>query len=224
MSRLGDAAWPEVGDGTVVAIPVGSCEQHGPHLPLATDTLVAIAVADRLAAQRREVTRAPAITFGASGEHQGFPGTLSIGTEALARVVIQLRRSADLFGGVVFVNGHGGNAEALTLAREVLDSEGRPTLFWSPRWTGDAHAGRTETSVMLALERSLVRLGAASAGNTVALAELLPRLRREGVRALSPTGVLGDPTGADETEGLALMDEAAVDLLAAYDRWRPRSQ
>src|SRR5829696_8104302 len=114
--------WPELGEGAtgaagrLLAVPLGSCEQHGPHLPLATDTLVAGALAFRLAAQRTDVVVAPAMPFGASGEHAGFPGTLSIGTDALESVLVELGRSADQFAGVVFVNGHGGNVDALSRA------------------------------------------------------------------------------------------------------------
>jgi creatinine amidohydrolase len=217
---LGDAAWPEIGAGTVVAIPLGSCEQHGPHLPLETDTFVALALADSLAGARDEVRRAPAITYSASGEHAGFPGTLSIGTDALTRLLVELRRSADGLSGVVFVNGHGGNVEALREAVERSNAEGRPTLAWSPRLAGDAHAGRVETSLMLALAETLVRTDAAVAGVTEPIGSLMDRLRAEGVRAVSPSGVLGDPAGATADEGRRLLDALQADLLGVYDHWR----
>ena len=78
---LGTLSWPDLDPqrGLLLAVPLGSCEQHGPHLPLDTDTRIAVALADRLAARHAQVVVAPAVAFGSSGEHAGFPGTLSIG-------------------------------------------------------------------------------------------------------------------------------------------------
>ena len=153
--QLTDSTWPDVAGAPVVCIPVGSCEQHGPHLPLATDTIVAEALAAGLAATQRSVVVGPSLTVTASGEHAGFPGTLSIGTDATATVIVELVRSADWASGVVLINGHGGNHEAVERARATLDAEGRRVLSWWPRVAGgDAHAGRTETSLMLALRPS----------------------------------------------------------------------
>src|SRR3984885_16235855 len=82
-TALGDLTWPEVeelaADGAVLAVPVGATEQHGPHLPMATDTDVAMALAARLAARRRDVIVAPPVGYGASGEHASFAGAISIG-------------------------------------------------------------------------------------------------------------------------------------------------
>ena len=83
--RLDEQAWPDVDlMHPVLCVPVGSCEQHGPHLPLGTDTIIAVALADELAARRPDVLVAPALTMTASGEHAGFAGTLSIGTDVTA--------------------------------------------------------------------------------------------------------------------------------------------
>ena len=108
------------GTAPTLIVPVGSTEQHGPHLPLDTDTRIAVAVAHRAAADRGHLL-APAIAYGASGEHQGFPGTVSIGTAALRTVLVEYGRSAcDWAGRLVFVNGHGGNTEALRDAVALL--------------------------------------------------------------------------------------------------------
>jgi creatinine amidohydrolase/Fe(II)-dependent formamide hydrolase-like protein len=112
--NLGAAAWPDVEPAShLLAVPLGSCEQHGPHLPLDTDTRIAVALAEGLAARRPDVLVAPAVPYGSSGEHQGFAGTLSIGQDALEHLLVELVRSADGWRGVVLVNGHGGNAEPL---------------------------------------------------------------------------------------------------------------
>jgi len=217
--------WPEVARraGTsLLTVPLGSTEQHGPHLPLSTDAEVATDLADRLAALRPDVLVAPALAYGASGEHAGFAGTLSIGLAALELVVLELVRSVDAFAGVVLVNGHGGNAAAVAAAVERLTTEGRHVLAWSPRVDGgDAHAGRTETSLLLALHPAAVLVSAAEPGDFRPLPELLPALRTGGVAAVSPNGVLGDPSGATAAEGSALLDDLVADLHLAVDRRFP---
>jgi mycofactocin system creatininase family protein len=216
---LASMTWPEVGR-SVLAVPLGSTEQHGPHLPLSTDTMVATALAERLAEARDDVVVAPPLPYGSSGEHAGFPGTLSIGQRALEVVLVELGRSADDFAGLVFVNGHGGNAAPLHRAVTALTAEGRRAMAWSPRVVdGDAHAGRTETSLLLAIAPHLVRAPMAAAGATAPLAELLPALRAGGVQAVSANGILGDPEGASATEGRALLDELTADLVATVARW-----
>ena len=120
----------------------------------------------------------------------------------------------------MLVNGHGGNLDALRTAGTQLRAEGRE-IAWFPCSTAgaDAHAGRTETSVMLHVEPDLVREDRAVAGDTTPIAELLPRLRAEGVRAVSPTGVLGDPDGASADEGAELLTGMAGRLAAAVRAW-----
>lgn len=189
----------------LLLVPVGSTEQHGPHLPLATDTIVADAVA-RAACDRLEnssVAVAPAVTYGASGEHEAFPGTVSIGHDALRLLLIEHARSACRWaGGVVFVNGHGGNVATLREVIALLRYEGRrATWVACAPPDGDPHAGRTETSLLLHLAPGTVALERAEAGATGPLAELLPALRRDGVRSVSANGVLGDPRGASAAEG-----------------------
>lgn len=217
--HLAALASPEVAElRHVLAVPVGSCEQHGPHLPLGTDTIIATELAERLAARRPGVVVAPALAITASGEHAGFPGTLSIGTRATAAVLVELARSADWALGIVLVNGHGGNVEAVDEAVATTRSEGRNICSWLPRVPGgDAHAGRTETSLMLALRPGLVNIDRAVPGELQPLSEIADDLRRFGVRALSPNGVLGDPAGATLEEGRDLLDTLTDDLVCAVD-------
>src|ERR1700757_534053 len=98
-----------------IMVPLGSTEQHGPHLPLDTDTRSATAVARGAVARLgQEWMLAPALAYGASGEHQDFPGTISIGTEALTALLIEYGRSAACWAQrLLFVNGHGGQKVAL---------------------------------------------------------------------------------------------------------------
>ena len=201
-------------------VPLGSLEQHGPHLPLDTDTRIAVAVASRACAGRAGVGLAPPVAIGASGEHADFPGTLSVGTAALTTLLIELGRHASLhWPAMLLVNGHGGNAPAITSAREQLRAEGQTCLVWHAGLPGgDAHAGRTETSLMLALAPEDVRTAAAAAGETRPLAEIMPLLRTSGVRAVSPNGVLGDPAGASAAEGERLLGALAAGLSQTLDK------
>ena len=148
---LGQQRWPKVGSGdTLLLVPVGSVEQHGPHLPLATDSMIANAVtraaAERLDATGTRVLVAPSVNYGASGEHEGFPGTISIGHEALFLLLTEFGRSASRWaGGVIFVNGHGGNTATLTKVVDLLRYEGRAVAWTSTALPdADAHAGETE--------------------------------------------------------------------------------
>ena len=214
-TELGAMTWTDLVD-PIVVVPVGSCEQHGPHLPLHTDTLIATELAHDLAARRDDAVVAPPITISASGEHQGFPGTLSIGSDVMADVVIEVARSADWAAGVVFVNGHGGNVAAMQRAAAVFREERRHALIWWPHLPeGDPHAGHTETSLMLALAPDQVRFEAATSGPVPTIAELI----RHGVRPLSATGVLGDPTRANAADGVELFRQLADQLAAAVDDW-----
>lgn len=221
MNPIGDLTWPEASDraDAVLVVPLGSTEQHGPHLPLSTDTDIAVALCEGLAAMRSDVLLAPAVAYGASGEHAGFPGTLSIGHDALELLVVELVRSAtDSFLHVLLVNGHGGNVPTLAAACARLRDEGRDVLVWSPRWGGDAHAGRTETSIMLALCPD--RVGESrEAGVTDNLVDLLPQLRRAGLRSVTGNGILGNPEGATASEGEALLADALEDLDKTVTSW-----
>ena len=200
-------------------VPLGSLEQHGPHLPLDTDTRIAVAVARGAGAGREGVSVAPPIAFGASGEHAGFPGTVSIGTAALTQVLVELARDASRdWGALLFVNAHGGNRDAVEDALVRLEREGSRCAAFSvsPR-DGDAHAGRTETSLLLYLDPAAVRVDQAEPGETRPIDDLIDRLRTDGVRPVSPNGVLGDPTGASADEGRRLLEESIAECTATLD-------
>jgi mycofactocin system creatininase family protein len=225
MSSLATLPWPAVDDTALLVVPVGATEQHGPHLPLSTDTDIAQALADEVAGRVSGVVVAPALAYGSSGEHQSFPGTLSIGQRAVELMLVELGRSAtETFARIVFVSSHGGNAQPVSRAVRRLQAEGRAARAWSPAacWHGDAHAGRTETSLMLAVARERVDLHATAAGNTRPLRDIMPELRMAGVVAVSPSGVLGDPSGASAAEGACLLAVAADELATALLTWPER--
>lgn len=226
--RLASAVWPEVGaTAATLLVPLGSVEQHGPHLPLDTDTQIGEAVAVRSLAVLAGrpgapgCLLAPAVAYGASGEHEGFPGTVSIGTEALTLLLLELGRSASRWADrIVFVNAHGGNARALVSAVRRLRLEGRAAAWFPCAFDGaDPHAGRTETSVLLEISPEQVRMDDAEAGDTRPIAVLLDQLQAEGVAGVSRNGVLGDPAGASAAAGARDLQLAADRLADAVVAW-----
>lgn len=223
-AQLDRLTWPEAGrlaSGAILAIPLGSTEQHGPHLPLSVDTDIAVALCARLAAGREDVLVAPAVPYGSSGEHAGFAGTLSIGQAAIELLVLELGRSAtDTVEHVLFVSAHGGNADPVTRAVATLRAESRDAHVFMPRWQGDPHAGAAETSMLLALAPERVKMDLAVAGDTRPLTQTLPLLQTGGVQAVSANGVLGDPTGANAADGQVLLAELTAALLADVAAWR----
>lgn len=215
--------WLSIQQRPLVLVPTGATEQHGPHLPLDTDTTIAAAVAECLAtrllatAQEQQVLVAPALCYGASGEHQAFPGTASIGHDALRGMLIELVRSLSTWAGrIVFVNAHGGNIHALTGAMTQLSTEGHD-VAWLPCAPpgADAHAGHAETSLMLHLAPHSVRMSHAVPGNTTPITELMSTVTTSGIGSVSASGVLGDPTHATAEHGAQLLEVVVAD---AYER------
>lgn len=221
MTNLAELSWVQIAGAArrVLVVPLGSLEQHGPHLPLDTDTRIALAVATRAADGRDGVAVAPAVAFGASGEHAGFPGTLSIGTPALTELLVELGRDASRdWDAMLVVNAHGGNRDAVQAALSRLHAEARRAdVFHVSPPGADAHAGRTETSLLLHLDPRAVDLAMADAGETRPVSDLMDRLRRDGLRSVSPNGVLGDPRNATAEEGARLLAELVGDCTRALD-------
>ena len=213
----------------VLLLPLGSFEQHGPHLPLDTDTIIIDAVVahalDNSQINANAFMVAPTIAISASDEHAGFPGTLSTGSEALADSVIAICRSASWSQGVCIVNGHGGNTDALARISSALSYENIRHSIWSlPSYEGaDMHAGHTETSVMLHVAPTKVQTDRIEPGTVGDASNLVAQMRTSGVVGVSANGVLGDPTTATSEHGLAVMKlystNLATHLAALSNEW-----
>lgn len=215
-----------------VLIPVGSVEGYGPHLPLGTDGLVALALARRLG-QRLGCLVGPLIPVGWTAVLAAFPGTLSVPTDALRAyckpVAASLLRSE--IHSLVFVNGHAGNVSALDELCYELIAEYHDRFFASiTTWqfiqpltdgllasTVDkfGHAGELNTSVMLYLYPELVRMG--NAGRHVAVSQPDPAgvVRPYSFRSVTETGSLGDPTLATAERGRRIV-ELTLDRMSEY--------
>jgi creatinine amidohydrolase len=200
-----------------VFIPVGSVEQHGPHLPLGTDTSIARELC-RLAAQRCGALCAPALPYGLCRSTSTHPGTLSLSQETVKAVVYEAARSLAGWGikNFVIFSGHAGGTHMAALVdagerllREpglrvavlsVLELLG-PDAGGLIETPGDAHAGEAETSAMLAIEPRLVK-GSAPAEWPRFPSPILVRDKRR----YWPGGVWGDPAKASPEKGRALLE------------------
>jgi creatinine amidohydrolase len=190
----------------ILVLTLGSWEQHGPHLPLDTDSvIVSRVVHDSL--NNSDVAHenflcAPLLPITASDEHEGFPGGLSTGTDALTSAVVSICRSARSWAaGILIANGHGGNYDALQNITSALEYEKITHSVWTlPSYEGgDMHAGHTETSLMLHIAPHSVRTELVSSIE-VSTANI-DELRTLGVKGVAPSGVLGDPATASAQHG-----------------------
>ena len=226
---MSTAAFPDLlGRAPILVLPLGAWEQHGPHLPLDTDTVIinrviseAVATPELLTA---DLVIAPTVSITASDEHQGFPGTLSTGTQALKDSVVAICRSASWARGVCIVNGHGGNADALAAITSALEYEQITHNVWSlPSYVGgDMHAGHTETSLMLHISPESVRNVPLESGTHITHG-IVDEMREQGVQGVSTNGIIGDASTATASHGeavLALYTRTLQEhLVSCLDEW-----
>lgn len=209
----------------VVLLPVGSLEQHGPHLPLTTDTLVAATVAAEVAAAH-PVRRLPPLTISCSHEHAAWPGTVSISATTLAAVVTDVAASLRRAGArrLVLVNGHGGNYVLGNVVQEASAGPGLPMALFpgEPDWVqareaaglgttswSDMHAGELETSILLHAHPHLVgELGP----HLDHVADDRRHLLGRGLHAYTESGVVGRPSLASARKGRDVL----ASLVAAF--------
>jgi creatinine amidohydrolase len=216
--NLAEATWTEVRDllarDPVVLLPVGALEAHGPHLPLATDVIIAEGICRRAAAVLgRAVAIAPAVTYSVAEYAAGFPGTVALGAEAAAAhvqgVVDGLARTG--FARVCLVNAHLEPAHVEVLRRvrgaalaDCLERRFARTLTEEFK-RGACHAGSYETSLVLAERPELVReLRRGLAPLPIDLASAMRRGARTFEEAGAPDAYFGDPASATAAEGEAI--------------------
>lgn len=227
-----------IGPGSIILLPIGAVEQHGPHLPLSTDLVLVDAFADELVRRHGDsldLWRLPTLPFSKSNEHAWAPGTLWLGPETLLAVLRDLGRSLQTLASrkLVFLNGHGGNTSLLDVAcRELRLAHGLETFLVHPVLPADhggagdpaerglgIHGGVDETSLMLHLRPDLVDMSLAIAELPVFL-DGFEHLRFGGSASfgwssddLSGCGVIGDPTLASAVHGQRAF-EAGIGYLA----------
>jgi len=235
--RLADATWTDVRDADVdvAFVPVGSTEQHGPHAPLGTDTLDAVAVAEAGAAAYEsaepsagEVAVAPPIPVGVAEEHRAFEGTMWVSPDTFRAYVREAAASLPSHGidRIVFVNGHGGNVEALAeVARRFSRDDAHDGYAVAFTWfeaVGEhasdmGHAGPLETALLRATNPDLVReerVAAASEGAADRWGEWVAGVNlAHDSDEFTDNGVVGDPGAGDAALGEELLDHAS-DALA----------
>jgi len=242
--KLAHLTWPEAEalrerDDVIGLIPTGSLEQHGPHLPLGTDFLAAEALADAIAERLpATVVVTPVLTAGLSDHHLAFPGTVTLPGDAFRAWVEAHIAALERIGvgRIAVFSGHGGNFAAIgeIAADHAAHGGGTRVIAYEDVHAfiavmtaaatargievapSDGHAGVLETSFALArFAPQLVRDFEGVEGYTAAEPDWELRMMTEGIDALSPTGVLGDPSHSSAEIGDAIF-EALVDELSGW--------
>lgn len=244
---MGNRSWPELGDylaaERIALVPLGSTEQHGPHLPLSTDHRIAESLA-REAADRTGCLCSPTVNIGVSPHHRQFHGTMWVDGPAFRQYVESLTRNLTYHGldRIVFVNAHGGNVPHLREVGRRLRDDG---VAYAIEWMWDKsipdlvdelfpqtgpHGGPKETSMIMHIDRELVNEDRLADARDGGLLDWESTGRIHGARTFydaidnSDNGVLGDQTSATPEKGERLFDAASDQLVALVEWLRERNQ
>jgi creatinine amidohydrolase len=225
------ASWPEIdaAGGLIALLPVGALEQHGPHLPLDTDTVLATGVARRIATEVGGWLL-PAIGYGEAWSAEAWPGTISLSAETLRRSIDDIAHGLQRIGvaGLVTVNGHFGNRAPIAAARYSLPAlhldypglEQAAAEFCVSKPAGPSfyHADEVETSMMLALAPDAVRMERAVAEYPVFPSDFGTRPMQ--LREFNSSGVFGDPRPATAATGEKIIARIVDESIALIEQWR----
>lgn len=216
------------GDGLAL-LPFGALEQHGPHLPLGTDTATADAVA-RALADRLDAVLLPPVHYGDTWNNAGYPGTVSLSAATVTAIAVDIGRSLAASGAraLVVVNGDWGNRQPLYTAVRTLNAErilpaialdypGMDAAIDAVRTSRGAapglnHAEEVETSIMLALEPGLVHPERYEASYPEFPSDFGTRPLQ--LHPFSPSGVFGDPSHATADKGRRILEATVEGSLA----------
>jgi creatinine amidohydrolase/Fe(II)-dependent formamide hydrolase-like protein len=239
----GELTWPEaenrLKEVDIALLPVGSTEQHGPHLPLDTDAFDADYLARRVvdACSDPKPLVLPVIPYGVSYHHDEFKGTISIRNDTLSSLVYEIGMSAAQNGikKLVIINGHGGNIPALNNAAQMINQDAHIFVCVDTGETSDVdineitetpndvHAGEIETSTTLAVRPHLVRMDQAVKLIPEFSSRYLNFTSKRGVawyaytKKFSPSGVMGDPTKASADKGKKIWEIMIAHLVALVE-------
>ncbi len=237
--RMEDMNWPDIKKAlkegfTTAVVGVGSTEQHGPHLPTKTDTLIGDLIAHRVALKIGNALQAKTICVGCSEHHLAFPGTISLEASTLKAIIDDYTESLirQGFDTIIYLPSHGGN---FTTVKEAVEEQRKrfpekkivgytdlmafmdclldiSAEFGITREEAGAHAGENETSFILAFAEDLVRKDRFSPGYLGSLGEReIKIIMEKGMPALTENGVLGDPSKASAERG-----EVYLEKIVAY--------
>jgi creatinine amidohydrolase/Fe(II)-dependent formamide hydrolase-like protein len=236
---LRELTWPEaekrLEEVDVALLPVGSIEQHGPHLPLDSDAFDAEYLAHKVAEKCSDPKPLvlPLIPYGVSYHHEGFSGTLSISPDTLSQLVYEIGMGAARQGitKLLIINGHGGNSPALNFAAQMINRDAHiftcvdtgetsdPDVDALAETPNDVHAGEIETSTTLAVRPDQVRMEKARTFIPQFSSRYLNFTSKRRVNwyahtaRISPEGVLGDPTKASRDKGRQIWDLMITNLV-----------
>jgi creatinine amidohydrolase len=237
MTRVDIQKALDSGFGTVV-FAVGSNEQHGPHLPTCTDSLIGDVLANKVAGKLGRALQAPSINVGCSDHHMVFPGAISLRPETLKSLIrdycVSLAKQG--FKNIVILPSHGGNFNAVREATDELNQslEGTNIVSYTDlkglleflaefsskhgisAGESGAHAGESETSMVLAIRKDMVDMKHAEEGFVGSFEDKMNLMWSQGIKAISKNGVVGDPRKAEAGKGgeyLELWAEKMVDFV-----------
>jgi len=236
---LRELTWPEaekrLEEVDVALLPVGSIEQHGPHLPLDSDAFDAEYLAHKVAEKCSDPKPLvlPLIPYGVSYHHEGFSGTISISPDTLSQLVYEIGMGAARQGitKLLIINGHGGNSPALNFAAQMINRDAHiftcvdtgetsdPDVDALAETPNDVHAGEIETSTTLAVRPDQVRMEKARTFIPQFSSRYLNFTSKRRVNwyahtaRISPDGVLGDPTKASRDKGKQIWDLMITNLV-----------